>query len=310
MLLILSILCSAYGSTGLLHDASTRPVSRHIGHWSSPPQHCPTSMVSDGPLLGNGDMGAALGGAVNGALTFFTGKMDFWTQTSGPKGRTDSRHLTTHVAPGNVTLQWGVEAAPLHFEAWQDLEHATVNASVGYGTANLTLSAVLLAEENVLVARMRVDKAVLMTISLGSGNLWDLPIRAGVQGTTLTLAREANAWLNNAAVLVECDSEMVRGRLSRGSRGALWGCRPYHGMIGLMIPLSGPACLPLHGTLNMNSLADDNRPAWRCCEHNNRACSLCQRYCRATPLPHCGTASHLREPDAVGNRLRARPKSK
>jgi hypothetical protein len=40
-----------------------RVVERHIGRWNSPPRKCPSSMVTDGPLLGNGDMGAAIGGA-------------------------------------------------------------------------------------------------------------------------------------------------------------------------------------------------------------------------------------------------------
>ena len=33
--------------------ADPRPVARHVGKWSAAPQRCPSSMVTDGPLLGN-----------------------------------------------------------------------------------------------------------------------------------------------------------------------------------------------------------------------------------------------------------------
>lgn len=46
-----------------------RPVQRHIGRWESPPRKCPSSMVTDGPLLGNGDMGAAIGGSLRFKIT-------------------------------------------------------------------------------------------------------------------------------------------------------------------------------------------------------------------------------------------------
>jgi hypothetical protein len=60
------------------------PASKYVGTWHTPPYRCPTSMVSDCPLLGNGDMGVGLGGISSneGILnqTFYLGKMDFWTQ--------------------------------------------------------------------------------------------------------------------------------------------------------------------------------------------------------------------------------------
>ena len=47
------------------------PVSRHVGHWNAPPKHCPSSMVTDAPLLGNGDVGAAVGGVVDGGVSMY-----------------------------------------------------------------------------------------------------------------------------------------------------------------------------------------------------------------------------------------------
>ena len=36
------------------------PAAQHVGIWHTPPYNCPTSMVSDCPLLGNGDMGVSV----------------------------------------------------------------------------------------------------------------------------------------------------------------------------------------------------------------------------------------------------------
>ena len=54
----------------LLHAVLTagavgaHPAEQHVGVWHTPPYRCPTSMVSDCPLLGNGDMGIGIGGIV------------------------------------------------------------------------------------------------------------------------------------------------------------------------------------------------------------------------------------------------------
>ena len=178
------------------------------------------TLQTDGPLLGNGDMGAALGGVVDGGLSFYIGKMDFWTQTSGPTARPDSRHLPTHVAPGHVNLAWGAatpaDRAPHAFTAAQDLARARVNATIGYSTATLSLTA-FIANDNVLIAEITSDKGVDVNVTLATANMWDLPVSLSTHGTTtMTMERHANSWLNNAAVLTECDADML---LTTGLRG-------------------------------------------------------------------------------------------
>jgi hypothetical protein len=71
-------------------------------------------MVTDAPIIGNGELGAAIGGAslaggdgtdtassVSLQQSFYLGQMDFWTEQaiSAPPG-------WTHVAPGHVTLTY------------------------------------------------------------------------------------------------------------------------------------------------------------------------------------------------------------
>jgi hypothetical protein len=46
-------------------------------------------------------------------VSIYLGKMDFWTQTFGPAAtKEDSRHLSTHVAPGRVGFTWGDGTPP------------------------------------------------------------------------------------------------------------------------------------------------------------------------------------------------------
>eukprot|EP00051_Salpingoeca_urceolata_P007782 m.100454 g.100454 ORF g.100454 m.100454 type:complete len:1120 (-) comp15400_c0_seq2:5-3364(-) len=202
--------------------ASATPVDHHVGVWSNPPNHCPSRMVTDAPLLGNGDMGAALCGFEAGGLTYFLGKMDFWTQTSGPNARADIRHLFAHVAAGHVTLKWANETATLtDMAAHQVLRTATVKASAAYNGATLQVSSIVGAEENLLLVRVKASQAVTLNVSLAATNMWDLPIAAGVApqaegAVALTLAREANAWINSATVLTECDEDMI---VTAGLRG-------------------------------------------------------------------------------------------
>jgi hypothetical protein len=56
------------------------------GHWVLPPcagtgnRHCPLGQRSDGPSIGNGDLGAMIGGGAGGStgLSFWLTKNDFW----------------------------------------------------------------------------------------------------------------------------------------------------------------------------------------------------------------------------------------
>ncbi len=96
--------------------AAGHPAERHVGHWSANPRDCPSQMVTDAPIIGNGELGATVGGALpyigvaghgtgggsKGYLqNFYLGQMDFWTEQAigSPPG-------WTHVAPGHATLSF------------------------------------------------------------------------------------------------------------------------------------------------------------------------------------------------------------
>jgi len=58
-------------------DNAKNIVSRYEGVWTAPPRRVPSNAVSDGPLLGNGDIGVLVGGAPD-RQQFWISKCDFW----------------------------------------------------------------------------------------------------------------------------------------------------------------------------------------------------------------------------------------
>ena len=176
--------------------AVSSPGSRaglHVGRWTTPPKRCPSSMVTDGPLLANGDAGAAVGGfrmSANGKQlqqSYYIGKMDFWThQNVGPPGNTE---WYSHVAPGHVTLRFGGGTPtspgaggvaskmmePDLFSASQELLEARVNTSMGsHAGADcgvVSSTAIIAPDDNVLLARVRTTKACSLNLTLSTPNM-------------------------------------------------------------------------------------------------------------------------------------------
>ena len=71
--------------------ARSNLVPEHVnGHWTSPPcagtsnRHCPLGQRADGPVMGNGDLGAMLGER-DGGLSFWLTKNDFWNLAIEPR---------------------------------------------------------------------------------------------------------------------------------------------------------------------------------------------------------------------------------
>ncbi len=58
-------------------DAALQIVGKYKAEFTSPPKHVPTRKVVDGPILGNGDLGVAIGGPPE-LQRFYISKNDFW----------------------------------------------------------------------------------------------------------------------------------------------------------------------------------------------------------------------------------------
>ena len=121
-------------------------LSRHSAVFTAPPQRVPCRTAVDGPLLGNGDLGACLGGPPE-CLRFWLAKNDFWKLTGqyndGP------RHL------GSVALRIPqLQGASYRVE--QRLWDATTVATFHQGETSLTLTAWVAATQNTLFVELAV----------------------------------------------------------------------------------------------------------------------------------------------------------
>ncbi len=53
-------------------------MDRHKGVWTAPPVHCPSNVIIDCPVAGNGNVGVAFGGPPK-LTTFYLSANSFWS---------------------------------------------------------------------------------------------------------------------------------------------------------------------------------------------------------------------------------------
>ncbi len=104
-------------------------VSGIHGTWSKMPGKIATRLMSPGALIGNGNVGVAIGGAP-GRQEFYIGRDDFWSVLRGrvmpvgqlqliiPALRGASTRLRENIAPADVTATFAKDDARLHTRAW------------------------------------------------------------------------------------------------------------------------------------------------------------------------------------------------
>jgi hypothetical protein len=150
--------------------------------------------------------------------------MDFWSSNAFD----GSRYEWTHVAPAFIELSFASVLAQKGNSTWsatQGLYEPMLNTTLVAGTAaEVQTSAVFAPETNVMTVRLRSAMATTLTLRLStqlphacSGHtscMADLPMKFATTtevdgGAALTMQREANHWVNNEAVLVECDPELI-----------------------------------------------------------------------------------------------------
>ncbi|UUZ95050.1 hypothetical protein LJK87_11400 [Paenibacillus sp. P25] len=139
------------------------------GVFLQPPQHIPTGKWTDAPLLGNGDVGVAIGGGAE-EQTLYIGKNDFWVQPhlgeteeqrrerslSDNGRRTGARIITV----GQVTLLLpGLQGSEYRQE--QHILDAEVRGSFRGDTTEVRLQSWVAACENVLVTELECLRGTL-----------------------------------------------------------------------------------------------------------------------------------------------------
>lgn len=151
-------------------------VSRHKAVFTHPPRRIPSRTQTDAPLLGNGDMGVALGGAPE-APRLWLSKNDFW--------RLNSRYRTCgpRVFGGvDVSLP---ELKGAGYRVEQSLSDAVTGAVFTKGDLTVKMRAWVAATKNVLVVELsahgRAAQAqVKLQVAEGGGSETAVGADAGV----------------------------------------------------------------------------------------------------------------------------------
>ena len=136
--------------------AAHRLVSPIFGEWTTPPERIPYVLQSDGPVLGNGDLGATLGGCV-GLAVWHMAKVDFW----------EARYYYPEGGP-RPTACVRITGPEGGWYARQDIYTAEVTCILGPADGpRLEVRGFVSAQENVFVLRLRARGGrVAGTVSL------------------------------------------------------------------------------------------------------------------------------------------------
>ena len=138
-----------------------RIVQQYTGVWTSPPGNLTNGETVDAPLLGNGDIGVAVGGSIDDQ-TFYLGKNDFFSTA------------TNAIEPlGRVILAVpGMAGSSYHVV--QNIAQAQVEGTYTLGGETLSSTSWVSATENLLVTTLRVSgtsaQAATVTLQDGFGN--------------------------------------------------------------------------------------------------------------------------------------------
>jgi hypothetical protein len=146
-------------------------VAQFKGVWNSPPTALETGETVDAPLLGNGDVGVAVGGSIDDQ-TFYLGKNDFFSTATNaiePLGR------IVLAVPGMVGSSYHVV---------QDIAKAQVEGTYSLGGDTLSSTSWVSATENLFITTVRLSgpsaQAATVTLRDGLGNTPTSSILGGV----------------------------------------------------------------------------------------------------------------------------------
>ncbi|HEX4222319.1 MAG TPA: hypothetical protein VHZ97_08170, partial [Pseudonocardiaceae bacterium] len=184
-----------------------RTVAGFQGEWNSPPTNLSSGETVDAPLLGNGDVGVAVGGSIDDQ-TFYVGKNDFFSTATNaiePLGR------IVLAVPG---------LAGSSYRVVQNIAKADVEGSYTLGGDTLSATSWVSATENTFVTTLRLSgsSAQPATVSLQdglgntpalshSGRVLDADVQAG------TTAAAGNPQARVAATVLGTSSSISGNQL-------------------------------------------------------------------------------------------------
>ncbi|WP_307783572.1 glycosyl hydrolase family 95 catalytic domain-containing protein [Streptomyces spinoverrucosus] len=148
-----------------------RTVAQFQGEWDSPPTTLHNGGTVDAPLLGNGDVGVAVGGSIDDQ-TFYLGKNDFFsTATNG-------------IEPlGRIGLSVPGLAGSSHHVV-QNIAKAQVEGTYTLGDETLSATSWVSATRNLFVTTLRLSgsraQAATVTVQDGRGQTPATSVKGGV----------------------------------------------------------------------------------------------------------------------------------
>ncbi|MFI6294932.1 glycosyl hydrolase family 95 catalytic domain-containing protein [Nonomuraea sp. NPDC050790] len=153
------------------------------GVLTAPPEQVPTDGYPDGPLLGNGDLGAVIGGDRH-TQTFHLTKSDLWTSTTAKD--------CTPIAFGGVTVRKPPGATELEttYRQTTDLLNAEVRSELWINQAQVRMRSFVTGSTSALVTELEADRPVTLEL-----DVWTkaddprYPAEAGVQDGLLWATR-------------------------------------------------------------------------------------------------------------------------
>jgi len=135
-------------------NEATRIVAQYQGVWTSPPTQLTNGETTDAPLMGNGDVGVAVGGSINDQ-TFYVGKNDFFSTAANviePLGRIvvaapsmagSSYHVVQNIAQAQVLGTYTLGSTTLSTTSWVSATEntfVTAFSLTGGSAQNITIS--------------------------------------------------------------------------------------------------------------------------------------------------------------------------
>jgi len=142
-LLLLGVLLPFSSAAQQSDSASATIVARQTLVMTKPPAHIPSGTVVDGPILGNGDVGVAIGGPPE-QQQFYLGKNDFWSQQASP------------MTVGGIQLNIPGLSDAIYREE-EDLFHAEVRGAFKNANTTVHTTSWVAATENLFVTKLEVD---------------------------------------------------------------------------------------------------------------------------------------------------------
>ena len=185
--------------------------TRYASHWSTPPVGVPGPGFPDGPILGNGDLGATLAADPSrGQLVMHLGLSQLWGigAYQHPDNDPIDYALPRRLGLGGITV---ASSALLNatFRATQDIARGEVTATLSNSQGSLSLRSYLHPEQNVLVLELNASESLPINISS-----WVLPLARLCRHTPTT---------GGGDKCITMDGKVDAGGST--SNGALWSVR-------------------------------------------------------------------------------------